>query len=112
METSFSRANDCLVVLPPKRLDTITSPEAADAVSEKIEHGDHKIIFDLSQTEYVSSAGFRVILVALKLLKKVEGKMVLCGANTQILDVIEMSGFHLMVQHRDTLDEAIDVVCS
>ncbi|NOQ46828.1 MAG: anti-sigma factor antagonist [Desulfobulbaceae bacterium] len=110
METLFTERKNCLVVVPPERLDTITSPEAAETITEKIQSGEHKIIFDFSRTDYVSSAGLRVILVALKLLKKTNGKMALCNANDQILEVLEISGFHSLVKYLGSLDEAVAFV--
>jgi len=111
MDTLFTKTKDCLVVIPRKRLDTNNSPEVADQITEKIQAGDLKIIFDFGQTDYVSSAGLRVILVTAKLLKQKNGKMALCNANDQILEVLEISGFHSIVKHLGSLDEAIELVC-
>lgn len=111
MDTLFSETKDCLVVIPQKRLDTNNSPEVAEELTEKIQDGQQKIIFDLGQTDYVSSAGLRVILVAAKLLKQNKGKIALCNANDQILEVLEISGFHSIVKHFGTLDKAIESVC-
>lgn len=111
METLFTEMNNCLVVIPIKRLDTNNSPEVAEKITEKIEDGEQKVVFDLGQTDYVSSAGLRVILVTAKLLKQKKGKMALCNANDQILEVLEISGFHSIVKHLDNLDEAVGFVC-
>ncbi len=102
--------NNCLVVIPRKRLDTNNSPEVAEAITEKIQGGEEKVVFDLGRTDYVSSAGLRVILVTAKLLKPKNGKMALCNANDQILEVLEISGFHSIVKHLDSLDEAVKFV--
>ncbi len=111
MDTLFTKTNDCLVVIPQKRLDTENSPEVAEKITEKIQDGEQKIIFDLGQTDYVSSAGLRVFLVTAKLLKPKKGKMALCNANNQILQVFEISSFHSIVKYLDTLDEAVEYVC-
>ena len=111
METLFTEMNDCLVVIPRKRLDTNNSPEVAEAITKKIQNGDKKIVFDLSRTDYISSAGLRVILVTAKLLKPKNGKMALCNANDQIFEVLEISGFSSIVKHLNSLDEAVTFVC-
>ena len=112
MGTLFAEKNNCLVVVPQKRLDTVTSPEVVETITEKIQNGAHKVVFDFNQTDYVSSAGLRVILVALKLLNKTNGKLALCNANDQILEVLEISGFRTLVKHLPSLDEAVELVCS
>ena len=111
METVFTEKDNCLIVVPVERLDTNNSPDVEKKLKEKIIGGAHRIIFDFAQTEYVSSAGLRVILVALKLLKPEQGTMVLCNANEQISEVLEMSGFHNFVKYLNTLDEAEEWVC-
>ena len=111
MDTLFTEIKNCLVVIPQKRLDTENSPEVADKITEKIQDGERKIIFDLGQTDYVSSAGLRVFLLTAKLLKPKKGKMALCNANNQVLQVFEISSFQSIVKYLDKLDEAVEYVC-
>ncbi len=111
METVFATNNNCLVVTPKKRLDTNNSPEVSEKITEKIQGGEIKVVFDFSKTDYISSAGLRVILVAAKLIKPANGKLALCSANDQILEVLEISGFHSIVKYFDTLDAATEFVC-
>ena len=111
METLFTEMNNCLVVIPRKRLDTNNSPEVAETITEKIKDGEEKVVFDFGRTDYVSSAGLRVILVTAKLLKPKNGKMALCNANDQILEVLDISGFHSIVKHFSSLDKAVEFVC-
>lgn len=111
MDTLFTKTKDCLVVIPQKRLDTENSPEVAEKITEKIQDGEQKIIFDLGQTDYVSSAGLRVFLLTAKLLKPKKGKMALCNANNQVLQVFEISSFQSIVKYLDKLDEAVEYVC-
>lgn len=110
METSFTTIKECLVVAPSARLDTNNSPEVAAKITDKIQDGERKVIFDFNQTDYISSAGLRVILVAAKLLKPADGKLALCNANDQILEVLEISGFHSIVKYFGGLDEATEFV--
>lgn len=110
MDTAFTTINNCLVVVPKTRLDTNTSPEVVDEITKKIEEGERKVIIDFGETDYVSSAGLRVILVVAKLLKPAEGKMALCNANDQILEVLEISGFHSIVKYFDNLEAATEFV--
>ena len=95
------------VVVPSGRLDTNTSPEAEKVLIESIESGEKKVLFDFSQTDYLSSAGLRIILKAAKLLKPKGGHVMLCNTNEQIYEVLEISGFLNMVKCHDSLEAAI-----
>lgn len=96
-----------LVVIPDGRLDTNTSPEVEKIIVEAIESGEKKVLFDFSKTDYLSSAGLRVILKSAKLLKPKGGNVMLCNTNEQIYEVLEISGFLNMVKCHDSLDTAI-----
>lgn len=106
METTFTKAENCLVVVPNKRLDTNNSPEVSEKLLKKIDDGELKIVFDFSDTDYISSAGLRIILVVAKLLKPAKGRLALCNANDQILEVLEISGFESIARHFNSLDDA------
>ena len=104
-----SKIEDVFVVMPDGRLDTNNYLEAEKLVYSNFEAGERKIIFDFSKTDYISSAGLRVILQAAKLVHK-EGGIALCSSNEQVLEVLEISGFLDMIQHFADLQEAMQSV--
>jgi len=50
------------------KLDTSTSPELAADLKKKGLEGAENLLWDFSELDYISSAGFRVLLVAQNLL--------------------------------------------
>jgi anti-anti-sigma factor len=52
---------------------------------------------DLTQTDYVSSAGLRVFLVSAKAAKARGGKVVLMKPKPAIVDVLKVSGFDRII---------------
>ena len=48
---------------------------------------------NLAGLEYVSSAGLRVLLVTAKKLSRQNGKIVLCGLQDTVREVLTISGF-------------------
>lgn len=72
------------------RLDTSTAPSFDAKVKEEID-GIDSLIIDFKELEYISSAGLRVVLGALKMMK--DGKMVIRNVNDDIMEVFEMTGF-------------------
>jgi len=54
--------------------------------------GIKKLTFDLSKTEYISSAGLRVLLTTQKIMNE-QGKMIVINVNESILEVFDVTGF-------------------
>lgn len=96
-----------LIVKPSGRLDTQTAPEADQLISSAIEQGETRLLVDFGQTNYISSAGLRVLLKATKQLKQAGGTFALCDANEQIREVLEISGFATIMPCYASLDEAM-----
>ena len=99
--------DDILILRPVGRLDSNSSPELERAVLDHLEKGCKRMVFDLSDMEYVSSAGLRVILLAGKKLRASQGKLVLVGLREMVSEVFAMSGFLTLFAVTKTLDEGI-----
>lgn len=56
------------------------------------------VTVDLSELDYVSSAGLRVLLVTAKAAKARGGKVVLSAPKPSILEVIKISGFDRILE--------------
>ena len=83
--------NDAVTFIVSGRLDTQTAPELEaelDAVLSDIK----ELTFDMTNLEYVSSAGLRVILKAQKAMNT-QGSMKLTGVNDSIMEVFDITGF-------------------
>ncbi|MFQ5644320.1 MAG: STAS domain-containing protein [Thiogranum sp.] len=106
MDILSSRIEGAFVVTPEGRLDTNNAPQAEKLLVENISAGEKRVVVDFSRTDYISSAGLRVILQAAKLVRR-DGRVVLCNANEQIREVLEISGFLDMIAYSTSLKEAI-----
>ena len=73
------------------RLDTQTAPELENEL-DSILSGLKELTFDMTNLEYVSSAGLRVILKAQKVMNA-QGSMKLTGVNDSIMEVFDITGF-------------------
>jgi anti-sigma B factor antagonist len=73
------------------RLDTTTAPALEKAINEDI--GDAKnLVLDLTNLQYISSAGLRVLLGAQKKMQKI-GSMKVVNVCETVMEVLEMTGF-------------------
>lgn len=101
---------DITILRPVGRLDSATSPELERVVLDHIEGGGRRIVFDLAEMDYVSSAGLRVILLAGKRLRAGQGRLVLSGMREVVRDVFEMSGFLTLFAVTPDLGAALEKV--
>lgn len=74
------------------RLDTNTSPQLEEYAGELYAKGVTDIVVDMSQCEFVSSAGLRVI-VAMQKRAATGGSLVFRGVVPEVMDVFTMTGF-------------------
>jgi anti-anti-sigma factor len=104
-----SEMDGVFVLIPNGRLDTNNHAEAEGLVLGHAVTGSEKVVFDFSKTDYISSAGLRVVLVAAKKVRG-GGAIALCNANEQVGEVLEISGFLDIIQHYGSLQAAVDAV--
>ena len=86
-EVNGSKLNIALV----GRLDTTTSPELEKELKASMDD-IQELVFDLTQLEYISSAGLRVLLAAQKTMNR-QGCMVVRNVNETISEIFDVTGF-------------------
>ena len=82
---------EAVTLIVSGRLDTQTAPELENEL-DAILSGLKELTFDMTNLEYVSSAGLRVILKAQKAMNA-QGSMKLTGVNDSIMEVFDITGF-------------------
>ncbi|MBP1585347.1 MAG: STAS domain-containing protein [Lachnospiraceae bacterium] len=73
------------------KLDTTTAPELDEVIKNEL-NGIEELVFDISNLEYISSAGLRVLLAAQKIMT-LQGNMVIRGVSEEIAEIFEVTGF-------------------
>lgn len=74
------------------RLDASTAGETGSALDDLIRGAAAKLLCDFSLTEFISSAGLRLLLSTAKKLKDSGGELVLCSLSPFVHDELEMGG--------------------
>ena len=95
------------VVTLEGRLDSSTSGEVMDRLSGLVNAGATRMVLNLKELTYISSAGLRSILVAAKLTKSLSGQMRMCEANDSISQVLETSGFSNLIKVDSQEEESV-----
>lgn len=93
-------------------LDTGNSPQAQETISGFLDEGHKNLIINLSKTEYMSSSGLRVLLATAKRLWANEGKFKICQPNKIVRDILDTSGFSVIMDVIDNEEEAINQISS
>ena len=91
LEISKKTENTVLEVALKGRLDTSTSPELEQFLKDNLT-GVTELVIDLSDLEYISSAGLRVLMIAHRVVGE-DGKIRVIHAKDVIRTVLEMTGF-------------------
>jgi anti-sigma B factor antagonist len=75
------------------RFDALASPNVQSAVGSAISAGSPRVIFDMREVTYISSAGIRVIVLTAKQAKAAQGGVAIFGLQPAVNEVFEISGF-------------------
>jgi anti-anti-sigma factor len=93
MQINQSNEGAIVIIAPVGRIDTTTSPALEDAVRSTLDDGARALVVDLAGSDYISSAGLRVLLVLAKRMRERSGSVVLCGLNQPVRQVFQLAGF-------------------
>ncbi len=80
-----------LVVSVSGRIDTTTAPTLEAEIKGSLD-GVQKLVLDIADVEYVSSAGLRVFLSTHKTMLK-QGGMVIKNVSESVKEIFEVTGF-------------------
>ena len=79
------------------RLDTTTAPNLETVVKD-LSSDTKELVFNMSELEYISSAGIRVLLAAYKKMTSNDGIMRIEKTNDIVREVFEMTGLLQMLE--------------
>jgi anti-anti-sigma factor len=98
---------DVTIVVIVPRFDAYTANDVEMVLRDLIAKGVKKLICDFSQTEYIASAGLRVLLSAAKSLQKSGGQIILVSMKPYVHEVFEISGFTQIFKICNSQKEAL-----
>lgn len=107
MKIGTRTVDKVLVIDMSGRLDSRSAGDAGDRIVHIAQGKDRRILLNLQNVEYVSSAGLRVILLGSKLLQENQGELKICCAGEAVARVLEISGFHSLIRMYGSEGEAV-----
>ena len=91
MKINKTKNGSALVIALEGRLDTTTAPDLEQELKTSLD-GVTDLTLDLTDLDYISSAGLRVLLSAHKTMMK-QGQMKVTNASEIVKEVFDVTGF-------------------
>lgn len=91
MKITKETENGVMTVFLKDKLDTGTSPQAESEIFADLDSAD-RLILDMKELVYLSSAGLRLLLKLQKTMKEKDG-MTVRNVNAEITEIFDMTGF-------------------
>ena len=108
MEVTSTPYKRCDVVKAVGRIDSQTAPQLAEAFDAVTEAGRFRIVFDMSEVDFISSAGLRVLINTQKTCKRFNrGHVVLAAVPQRIYEALDLAGFIPLFTFFDDVVEAV-----
>lgn len=93
MELREASAGDVIVLEVEGRVDSTTAPTFGEQLGGALATAGSRLVVDLRHLEYISSAGFRVLLLAAKRADEGGSRFVLCGLSGKVRQLFDLGGF-------------------
>jgi anti-sigma B factor antagonist len=94
MKTEVQQENNSTIVKVTGSVDALTAADLSRVLSNQIAEGKVNLIVDLVDVEFMSSAGLRTLLGAVKDARSHSGDLRITSTNPGVDKVLKMSGFH------------------
>ena len=88
-------------------IDTTTSSELERVLDSLLKSGVFRIIIDLGNVDYISSAGWGIFISEIKGIRERGGDLKLAGMISDVYEVFELLEFHYILKAYDTIDDAV-----
>ena len=107
MEIVEKKLDNVNILCLSGRLDAYSSTELEKKLESLIKASQPHVVIDFQNLEYISSSGLRVLLMALKKTRKLEGDIKLACMQSFIKEVFDMAGFSQLFNIFDTDEAAV-----
>jgi anti-sigma B factor antagonist len=98
MNTEVKHENNSTIIAVSGSVDALTAPELSKILIDQIADGHANLVVSLVGVEFMSSAGLRTLLGAVKEARSNGGDLRITSANPGVDKVLKMSGFHTIAK--------------
>lgn len=105
--TSKKEIGDVNVVYLNGFLDAHTAPVLEDAFSSLVEQNKYKLVVNLKELDYISSAGLGVFMAFIEKMRENKGDIKLTSMNEKVFNIFDLLGFPLLYEIFDNEEDAV-----
>jgi anti-sigma B factor antagonist len=107
MEITISEMHRATLIEVSGRVDSTNANQLGVSLNAQIEAGRHHLVVDLSRVDYISSAGLRELVSALKRVKHLSGDLRLATPSDRVREVLVLAGLDAIFQIFPTQVDAV-----
>ncbi len=107
METTISEMRRVTLVEVSGRIDSTNAIQLGETLNSQIDAGRLQLVIDLSGVEYMSSAGLREMVAALKKVRNLNGDLRIATPSERVKEVLDLAGLSAIFQIFPTQVEAV-----
>ena len=108
MEIGVTHYKRCAVVKAKGRVDGSNAPDLKAAFKELTDQGQYNLVFDMSEVNFMASAGWWVLIDTQKTCKQLNrGEVVLACVDKSIQDSLNLVGMNTYFKSIDDLTSAV-----
>jgi len=97
-----------VIFVREERLDAHNSGELKIEMNRLFESGTKSLLIDLKEVRFVDSSGLGVLVSGYKNASTKQGSVKLCGLQTQVKSMFELTRLHRVFDIFQTVDEALE----
>lgn len=108
MSVIITNHKRCDVIKMDGRIDSSNAPQLEEAMNSITDAGRHKIVFDMTDVNFVSSKGWWVMIETQKKCKRYNrGEVILVNVKPNIKDSLDLVGMDSYYQMFDDITDAV-----
>lgn len=107
MQVDVIETDGVTVMVIEGRVDSTTANSVGQVLNEALAAGATRLVIDLEAVDYVSSAGLREFVAALKKVNQKDGDLRLASPSERVRDVLELTGLASVFAVCDTRSDAV-----
>ncbi len=101
-----------VLVLAEQRLDSANAADFNQELESATESSVRAVVIDMETLNYISSAGLRAIMQAVRRMQQQGGSLALCSLSSDVRAVFETSGFDQLIEIHPSRAEAVAAIAT
>ena len=89
------------------RVDSSTAPDLEQVLEERTAEGRYNLVLEMSDVEYLSSAGLRALVSTLRACKKRGGDVRIANPSERVSEVMSLAGLDALFEMYDDVTVAV-----